>query len=54
MAIDRVFREEGIEIAFPQRDIHIRSIQGPVGEATIGEPLLDAAGKARDNRRSAA
>ncbi|MGB5984190.1 MAG: mechanosensitive ion channel domain-containing protein [Desulfobacterales bacterium] len=24
-AIDRAFREEGIEIAFPQRDIHIRS-----------------------------
>jgi small-conductance mechanosensitive channel len=27
-AIDRLFRERGIEIAFPQRDIHIRSIAG--------------------------
>lgn len=26
--IDRLFRERGIEIAFPQRDIHIRSIVG--------------------------
>jgi len=27
MAIDRAFREAGIEIAFPQRDIHIRSVE---------------------------
>ncbi len=27
MAIDRAFREAGIEISFPQRDIHIRSIK---------------------------
>ena len=26
MAIDQRFRDEGIEIAFPQRDIHIKSI----------------------------
>jgi potassium-dependent mechanosensitive channel len=26
-AIDRAFREAGIEIAFPQRDLHIRSIE---------------------------
>jgi potassium efflux system protein len=26
MAVDAAFREAGIEIAFPQRDIHIRSI----------------------------
>lgn len=33
--IDRLFRERGIEISFPQRDIHIRSVQkesdGPGG-----------------------
>ena len=27
MSIDQAFREHGIEIAFPQRDIHIRSIK---------------------------
>jgi potassium-dependent mechanosensitive channel len=26
LAIDRAFREAGIEIAFPQRDVHIRSV----------------------------
>jgi potassium efflux system protein len=28
-AIDEAFRNGGIEIAFPQRDIHVRSVQGP-------------------------
>jgi potassium efflux system protein len=28
MAVDRAFREAGIEIAFPQRDIHVRSAAG--------------------------
>ncbi len=26
--IDRVFKENNIEIAFPQQDIHIRSVEG--------------------------
>ena len=29
-AIDREFKAAGIEIAFPQRDLHIRSFDGPV------------------------
>jgi small-conductance mechanosensitive channel len=30
MAIDEAFRKANIEIAFPQRDIHIRSIDAPL------------------------
>lgn len=30
LAIDDAFRENGIEIAFPQRDLHVRSIQAPL------------------------
>jgi small-conductance mechanosensitive channel len=26
MSIDKAFREAGIEIAFPQRDLHVRSM----------------------------
>jgi potassium-dependent mechanosensitive channel len=29
MAIDREFRAAGIEIAFPQQDVHVRSIEWP-------------------------
>ncbi|MFC1758926.1 hypothetical protein ACFL2H_09175 [Planctomycetota bacterium] len=29
-AIDSRFREAGIEIAFPQRDIHIRTAEQPI------------------------
>jgi small-conductance mechanosensitive channel len=32
MEIDRVFRVEGIEIAFPQRDLHVRSLPAPRSE----------------------
>lgn len=31
--IDRHFREQGIEIAFPQRDVHIRTITGGMSPA---------------------
>ena len=35
MAIDGAFREAGIEIAFPQRDIHVRSVAS--GSAVLGQ-----------------
>jgi len=27
MAVDEAFRKAGVEIAFPQQDIHIRSVE---------------------------
>ena len=38
--IDEAFRKAKIEIAFPQRDVHVRSIQDvlPVRSQTPGEP----------------
>jgi len=30
MAIDKAFREAGVEIAFPQQDIHVRTVEGSV------------------------
>jgi potassium-dependent mechanosensitive channel len=37
-AIDRAFQKAGIEIAFPHRDIHIRSIAGPLPVVDAGDP----------------
>ncbi|MHC5212333.1 MAG: mechanosensitive ion channel family protein [Planctomycetota bacterium] len=37
MAIDEAFREAGIEIAFPQRDIHIRSVTQGLHSAMTGK-----------------
>lgn len=47
-AIDRLFRENGIEISFPQLDIHVRDVRGlpaPPQPAPAGPPL--AAGRHR-------
>ena len=37
-AIDHAFKEAGIEIAFPQRDVHVRSVKAefPVDVRTEG------------------
>lgn len=42
--IDRRFREEAIEIPFPQRDLHVRSVDARVFEAARNDP--DATGNA--------
>jgi small-conductance mechanosensitive channel len=39
--IDRVFREHNIEIAYPQRDIHIRSVDGLTGYLKTDGSLTD-------------
>lgn len=36
--IDRVFREANIEIAFPQQDLHLRSVDPAVADALRGTP----------------
>ena len=40
-AIDNAFREAGIEIAFPQRDLHVRSIVQPEGADAKPLPGLE-------------
>jgi len=37
MAIDQEFRKANIEIAFPQRDLHLRTVSGPVPVTLRGE-----------------
>jgi potassium efflux system protein len=41
-AIDQAFRASGVEIAFPQRDIHVRSIKG---EMPFGAESQDVGGE---------
>ena len=41
-AIDRKFREHGIEIAFPQRDLHVRTL--PAGLVGLSEPAAAGGG----------
>ena len=48
MGIDQAFREAGIEIAFPQCDLHIRSVESAfpikqVSNVTNGQPAKDSA-----------
>ncbi len=38
MEVDRAFREAGIEIAFPQQDIHVRSIESALPIIPAGVP----------------
>lgn len=40
--IDRAFREAGIEIAFPQRDLHLRSVDPSVASVLRGAPAPSA------------
>ena len=44
-AIDKAFRTAGIEIAFPQRDLHIRSAPAALGVALDGDQAEDAGTK---------
>ncbi|HNT36658.1 MAG TPA: mechanosensitive ion channel, partial [bacterium] len=45
MAIDKAFREVGIEIAFPQRDLHVRSAKGLA--SLLGQSGLDIPSQGR-------
>jgi potassium efflux system protein len=45
MTIDRLFREAGIEIAFPQRDLHIRTAP-PAVAASLAAPTNERVDRA--------
>ena len=36
LAIDKIFREHKVEIAFPQRDLHLRSIDPGLADIIAG------------------
>jgi small-conductance mechanosensitive channel len=40
--IDREFRLNDVEIPFPQRDLHLRSVESPVTEAISGSTLSNS------------
>jgi small-conductance mechanosensitive channel len=44
LSIFRIFAENGIEIPFPQRDLHLKSIEAPISLArtTVGKPSAAA------------
>lgn len=44
MAIDQALREAGIEIPFPQRDLHLRSVSAQAGQALGGRANHDPGG----------
>jgi len=48
LAIDDAFREHGIEIAFPQQDLHVRSFPAPLLEAGLGAAPRDRSAAATD------
>jgi potassium efflux system protein len=54
-AIDRKFKANGLEIAFPQRDIHIRSMTtAPIAvKAAVAEETNDAAANPENLKRAA-
>jgi potassium efflux system protein len=53
MAIDKAFREAGITIAFPQRDVHIDSL-GPLDVRVVPEKRTRAKASKKGKGKSQA
>ncbi len=54
LAIDRAFRDRNIEIAFPQQDIHIRSVGNLLPTEQIKHTELDSSKKQTESNQKAA
>jgi small-conductance mechanosensitive channel len=52
--IDAALRDAGVEIPFPQRDLHLRSLPAGFAPSTVGDPPASRTGSNGDGGQAAA